>query len=147
MECINLEKQFGDRFKVTYEETYFAQYGPKVRTEDPHFMVLLCQHGHVYPHGGETLAVSTNRRGSVATRLAELDCITVLQDGSDGVNVTFHIDDFDQVGTIMKPRKARPRLSDEHKAKLSEAGHKHRFSTGSRSSENERESPPGDRLV
>jgi hypothetical protein len=35
MECINLKARFGKRYKVTYEESYFAEYGPHARKEDP----------------------------------------------------------------------------------------------------------------
>ena len=58
-----------------------------------------------YPHGGNLLGVSTKGRGTVAKLLAKLDCVTVTQDGSDGLNGTFHIDDFDRVAEIIKPRK------------------------------------------
>ena len=142
MECINLKRRFGDRFKVKYEESYYAQYGPHARIEDPCYMILLCRHGHVYPHGGESLAASTDRRGSIAKRLAGLDCVTVVQDGDDGITATFGAGDFDRIAEIMKPLKARPRLSEKHKAKLLEAGREHRFSAGSRSPENALESCP-----
>ena len=143
MDCVNLKKRFGDRFRVTYEESYYAQYGPNARIEDPHFMILLCRNGHIYPHGGKTLAVSTDRRGPIAKRLADLDCVTVVQDGDDGITATFDVSDFDRVAEVMRPRKARPRLSEEHKTKLLGAGRQHWFPAGSRSPENALESHPG----
>ena len=66
MDCINLKEQFGDRFKVEYEESYYAQYGEHAWREDPHYMILLCRHGHIYPHGSATLAASISRRGAVS---------------------------------------------------------------------------------
>lgn len=39
-DCINLKKRFGDRFKVAYEESYYAQYGANARGEDPWYMIL-----------------------------------------------------------------------------------------------------------
>jgi hypothetical protein len=140
VDCINLNEQFGDRFKVEYEESYYAQYGEHAWREDPHYMILLCRHGHIYPHGSATLAASISRRGRIANRMAGLDCVTVVQDGDDGINATFDVSDFDRIAEIMKPLKARPRLSEEHKAKLIEAGRQHRFSAGSRSPENDLES-------
>ena len=61
--CINLKERFGDRYKVEHEESYHADRGENARTEDPWLQVLLCQHGHIYPHGRDVLAASTNTRG------------------------------------------------------------------------------------
>ena len=47
MDCINLKERFGDRFKVAYEESYYAQHGPNARVEDPVYMILLCRHGDI----------------------------------------------------------------------------------------------------
>ena len=87
-------------------------------------MVVLCQAGEICPHGGALLGVSTKSSGSIAKRLAALDCVTVTQDGSDGINATFHVDDFDQVAAIVKPRKrrhGRP-MTDEQKRRLADMG-------------------------
>jgi len=113
-ECINLKERFGDRCRVEYEESYYAEHGEHARTQDPWLMVILCQHGHICPWGGELLAACTNNRGAVAKRLAELPFTAVAQDGDDGVNVTFHVDQFDEVTTIMKPKRRR-RLSPEQR--------------------------------
>ncbi len=139
--CINLKERFGDRFKVEYEESYFAERSKRT-VEDPWLMILLCQHGHVYPHGGEILVASTDRRGSIAKRLAKLDCVTVLQDAADGINAAFHVSSFDRVAEIMRPRKAR-RLSPEQRARLAEAGRNFRFSAGAQAPENGPESHVG----
>ncbi len=74
--CINLKERYGTRFKVVYEESYGVDRGERGRTEDPWLMILLCDHGHIYLHGGDMLAASTNKRGSVAKRLraAETTC-------------------------------------------------------------------------
>jgi hypothetical protein len=39
-----------------------------------------------------------------------------VQDGDDGVNVVFHVDHFDEVAAIMKPRRRR-RLTPSQRAK------------------------------
>ena len=122
--CVNLKQRFGDRFKVAYEESYQADRGEHARAEDPWLMLVLCQGGEIYPHGGELLGVATKGRGSIAKRLASLDCVTVTQDGTDGINATFHVDDFDQVAEVMKPRKrrhGRP-MTDEQKQQLADMG-------------------------
>ena len=51
-DCINLKEMFGDRYKVTYEESYYADHGETAYKEDPWLMILLCQHGHICPWGG-----------------------------------------------------------------------------------------------
>ena len=117
---------FGDRFRWAYKEGYAAQYGDGARRHDPRYAVLLCQHGHIYPVGGTTLAASTNNGGPIAKRLMALPCTTVLQDGTDGVNVAFDLADFELVAEIMKPR-VRRRLSAEQRKKLADAGASHRF--------------------
>ena len=121
MDCINLKKRFGDRFRVTYEESYAAQHGASARVDDPWLQILMCQHGHLYPQGGDMLAASTDRRGPVAKALADMDCTTVLQDGDDGINVSFHVDDFEEVAGLMKPRRRR-QVSDPERNRLAEMG-------------------------
>jgi hypothetical protein len=124
--CINLKKRFGGRYRVVYEESYFAEHGQTTRADDPWLQVLLCQHGHIYPHGGDVLAASTNTRGGIARKLAALDCTTVVQDGSDGINATFHVRDFERVAELMKPRRRR-RLTLEQRRAAAERLAKYAF--------------------
>jgi hypothetical protein len=119
--CINLKERFGQRCRVLYEESRTAEHGSRSHVADPWLLVIPCRHGHIYPHGGDQLAASTNNRGAIAKRLAALPCVRVVQDGDDGINVVFHVDDFPAVAAIMKPKRLR-RLSAEHRAKLAEAG-------------------------
>ena len=121
--CIDLAGRYGDRYRVKYEESYWAERRIKGRHE-PWLLILLCQHGHIYPHGGDMLAAATDKRGGVAKKLAELGCTTVVQDGADGINATFHVDDFELVAELMKPkkrRKGRP-MTDEQKQQFAEMG-------------------------
>jgi hypothetical protein len=113
--CIDLKKRFGDRYQVTYEESYAAQHGKRAHKPGPWLMIIPCRNGHIYPQGGDLLAASTNHRSRVATRLIELPGVTVVQDGSDGVNVAFPIAAFEQVAAVMKPRKRR-KLSAKERA-------------------------------
>jgi hypothetical protein len=135
VECVNLRERFGDRYRVGYEESYYADRGDSARKDDPWLQIVLCQHGHIYPRGGQGLAASTDKRGTVAKRLAALDCTTMLQDVDDGINAAFHVDDFDRVAQLMKPRRrrrGRP-MSEEEKKRLAEMGRsaleKHRRAT------------------
>jgi hypothetical protein len=121
MECVNLKKVFGSRFKVTWEESYFAEHGRSARADDPWLQIIPCQHGHIYPYGGDMLVASTAKPGRVARALIQLDCTKLWRDGDDGVDVLFDVDDFEPVAEQMKPRRRR-RLSPERRAKLVAAG-------------------------
>ncbi len=127
--CIDLEQQFGHRFRVEYGPSYYAQYGERARVNDPWLKIIPCRNGHIYPHGGKLLAASTNNRGPVAKRLMALPCTTVWQDGDDGVTVLFDVADFDKVAALMHPRRRRtatPRM----RAHLERIGRKTRFRHG-----------------
>lgn len=106
--CVDLRQRFGKQFRVKLDKaTYMAEPEAYRGIEKPWHYRLLCTSGHIYPHGGELLGVATDKRGAVATRLAELDCVTITQDGADGVNGTCHVDDFPKVAANVKPRRQR----------------------------------------
>ena len=132
MDCINLRERFGDRFKVAYEESYYAQYGPNARIEDPCLMIIPCPTGHICPGGVGRLMACTDSAGSIAKRLKALDFTTVVQDGSDGVNVMFPVEEFAEVATVMKPRRRR-RLSEQQRQNLLKASQDYWFKPGSQS--------------
>jgi hypothetical protein len=48
-----------------------------------------------------------NQPGGIAQALKALTFTTLHQDGSDGADVIFPVDRFEQVAKIMKPRKRR----------------------------------------
>ena len=117
--CIDLETVFGRLHQIKYEPSYNADRGKAARLRDPWVMTIPCRHGHIFVHGGDYLAASTNHRGPIATQLAALPCTTVLQDGDDGINAAFHLGDFDQVAAVMKP-KARRQLTPDQRAERTE---------------------------
>ena len=121
MKCINLKESFGDVFKVEHEESH----GGKT-SDDPWLMILPCQHGNIYPHGGDELGASTSKNGKIATQLRNTPGVTVQQDGNDGVNVTFNPDLFSRVAQIMKPHRRR-KLSRDHRQTLDAASRSTRF--------------------
>ena len=118
--CIDLTELCGKKYRVTYEESYYAQYGPKAYTNDPWLKIIPCQNGHIYPHGGNRLAVSANSRKLLANLMA-VPGAELWQDASDGVTILFDVANFEQVAQIMKPRTVR-HLSEEHRRKLTESG-------------------------
>jgi hypothetical protein len=125
MNCVNIKERFGGKYRITYEESYYAQYGENARVEDAWLQIIPCRRGHLFPWGGDKLAASTNSRGSAARRLAGLDFVTVVQDGDDGVTVLFPVERFAEIAEIMGPRRRR-QVSDAERARL--AGLSRRFS-------------------
>ncbi len=103
--CLNLQEMFGDRYRIEYEESYWADH--KIRgKDDPWLQIIPCRNGHIYPHGGELLAVSTDPgHTQLAGMIRRLDCCEVVQDGNGEVNATFDVADFEQVAAIMRPHK------------------------------------------
>lgn len=127
MDCIDLKERFGDRFRVTYEDSYYAQYGPNARTEDPWYMVIPCKWGHVYPAGPDTLAASVDGYPRIAARLKRLRCCRVHQDGDFGeLTVLFDVVDFDKVAKIIRPHRKR-RWTEEQKQQARERLAKYQY--------------------
>jgi hypothetical protein len=147
MDVINLRRRFGRRYRVTYEESYWAEHGPNARIEDPQLMILLCRYGHMFPWQDSTLAASVDGYPKVASRLRRLKCCRIVQDGDFGeLTVTFDLANFPQVAQIMRPRRRR-QLSKSARQRLVEAGSKTRFQPGTRShftAHREASEPQGD---
>jgi hypothetical protein len=125
--CVNLRAKFGDRWKITFEPSYYADRGPLGRTDDPWLQQIECVHGTICPWGDDKLGACTKHRGPVASQLAALDCVTVAQEGTDGSNATFHIDDIEIIAEVMKPRRKR-QVSPAMREHLRNIGATTRFS-------------------
>lgn len=104
MNCINLRERFGERFRIVFDEAH-------TRGDDPWLQVIPCQHGHIYPHGGELLGIATNSRGPVARSLARMKGVRVVQDGDDGINAVFPVTMFDRVAALVEPYRRRNRAA------------------------------------
>jgi hypothetical protein len=130
---IDLKARFGKRYRITLDPAHAAEYGEGSRKDDPWLITIHCRYGHIYPYGGELLGASTERRGPVARRLADLSCVRVVQDGDDGVNVVFHVDDFNTVARNLKPRRRR-QLTPEQIAERTDRLRKYRFPPASKRS-------------
>ncbi len=59
--------------------------------------------------------------GLISRKIRELACTTVVQDSDEGVNVTFHIVDFDQVAEVMKPHRRRQWTDEQREAQRQHA--------------------------
>lgn len=126
MSCVNLRKTFGRQYKVAHEQSFHAERPEFRAAEEAWLQVILCQSGHIFPWGGDLLAASTAKGGSVAKRLKALPGVEVVQDGADGATVVFPVDRFDEIAQIIKPRRRR-RLSPEARARAVERLRKYRF--------------------
>ncbi len=147
--CIDLNAAYGAQYRVVYEESYQGGQAGGRRVHDQWLLTIPCQFGHIYPHGADHLGASTSFRGPVAKRLAALPCVRVVQDGDDGINVVFHIDDFEAVAEVMKPRRRR-RLTPDQRAERVERLRKYQFGPASQSGGGDRRrdpSPSGDKPV
>ena len=144
--CINLRERFGEEYKIEYEESYYAQYGENARVEDPWYMIIPCKHGHIYPQGYDELAVSTDKRGAISGRISRLEFVRVLQEGSDGTNAASHVDHFDEIAEIIKPRRRR-RLSAEQKRLAVERLSKYQFGSARQVENPAQERPQEDETV
>lgn len=118
---VNLAERFGGKYRVTYEESYHAQYGAQARIDDPWLQVIIGRWGHIFPLGGGMLGVSTNSCGPTANRLKMLSFCTILLDGDDGLTLAFHIEHLHEIAKIIRARTTR-RLSESRRAALIAAG-------------------------
>jgi hypothetical protein len=138
--CIDLKAKFGERYQVFREESGQAK-RCEGRHYDPWLLTIACRHGHIYPHGADYLAVSTNHRARIANRLAALPGVRIVQDGDDGINAIFHVDDFDEVAAIMKPRRRR-RLTPGQRTEREERLRKYQFAPATHDAGGERRRDP-----
>ena len=110
--AIDLKALAGDKYRVTIEQSYYADSGStQKRNRDPYLWQVVGRHGDVFLWSPDRLAVSTHKRGGIASRLRELPCTTVVQDGQDGLTLTFEAQHLDTVADLAKLRR-RPVLSE-----------------------------------
>jgi hypothetical protein len=121
-DCVDLRERFGRRYRIEYEPSYAAEYGVNARVHDPWLTIIPCRYGHIFPHGGSTLAASVDGFPKIAGRLKRLTCCRVHQDGDFGeLTVLFNAADFAKVARIMRPRRRR-RVSQRERERLREMG-------------------------
>ena len=138
-DCINLAKRFADSFRIVFDLAHRPR-GRCRRNPDPWYMLIPCQRGHIYPHGDQMLGFASDSRGPLVKKLVRSGLVTATQDGDDGTNVIFHVDDFGAVATIVKPKRRR-RLDSETRTELIESGKRFRFSHGAQHRHGERQWP------
>lgn len=124
--CINLRERFGQRFKVTMEESFHAE---RDRGDDPALQIIQGRRGHVYPWDGTRLAANTTKAGGIARRLKTLPWVEVYTEGSDGVTVLFPVDRLDQVADLLLLKRRR-RVSEQERERLAAIGRQTQYQSG-----------------
>jgi hypothetical protein len=92
-------------------------------------LVVPCQHGEIYAYGNDQLVASTKVSGGIARALKALTFTTLHQDGSDGVDVIFPVDRFEDVAGLMKQRKRR-RMTEAAKRQAADRLRQYQFAKG-----------------
>lgn len=120
MECVvNLMEQFGRQYQISFDPAYNPKNRPRGKL-DPCYMQIPCQRGTIYPWSEDRLAVDVDYRPITAKKLASLDDDVVLvQKGDHEKTFTFPLSLFDDVATIVKPRRRR-QVSHENREKSRE---------------------------
>lgn len=122
-DCPNLRELFGDKHHVRLS-TEFKQLAGVGGIEKPWFYELLCQKQsgcRIVPWGPDRLAVIRDKpaHSGVFQELMHLKTTRLEQDGDDGQNISFHLDEMPSVLRIVRPRH-RKKLSDEQRQVLAE---------------------------
>ncbi len=101
--CIDLAARFGRDYRLGHDEAA-ATWGER---RDPWMRTLLCQRGMIYPFGGDRLAVEVDHHPGVARAVGAIPGVVLWQDGDHEKTFLFHVDLFDAVAALVKPRKRR----------------------------------------
>lgn len=119
MNVINLRERFGKLYRISHDEAAESR-------NDPWTYTLSCERGTIYPHGGDLLAVEVDGRPITAKKVAALPGVVLHQDGDHEKTFLFHVDLFEQVAELVKPRKRR-HLTDEQRAAAAVRLAEHQF--------------------
>ena len=132
LKCPNLKQLAGKRYRLAYDPAYYAEHGKLGRVEDPWLLQVPGRRGHIYVHGTDRLGVATNSRGSTARDIAALPGVVVEQDGADGINASFPIEQFEHVAQLIQARRRRT-LSAEQRQSATQRLARFRFPTARQS--------------
>jgi hypothetical protein len=100
--CINLRERFGERYEITHDPAYDPELDA---SEEAWLQQIPCEHGLIWPYGGDLLGVSVDKPNPIVEVVRRLPFVTVRQEGDDGINASFPVEHFDAIAKIMKPRR------------------------------------------
>jgi len=115
----NLEETYGHKYRIDYERYING----KIVGRSPEYQQLMSKRGCVYVHSPTHLGFATDVRRNVFDKPPEMQLV---QDGDDGQNYIFKIEDFDKLATIMELRRRR-NLSESEKNRLRNIGEDSQF--------------------
>ena len=118
--CINLAEQYGNRYRIAYEE----QWAEWPAAERPWLARIACKNGHVGVQGGDRLHAFTDRP-RLGAQLRALPFIERAQ-GDVEVRVVFDASHLAAVLAILKPYRRR-QVSEAERERLRAMGEAHRF--------------------
>jgi hypothetical protein len=102
-----------NRYRWRFEESYSAE-KPENRGDGRWFVEILCQHGLIYPKGGDTLLAYATC--GVKRHISQIKGAEHHQsDGKDEV-FSFPLERLDDVAAILKPRRRRTLDPDKARA-------------------------------
>lgn len=123
MDCLDLQKLFGKRYRVTLEANGVTK-SQTPEAEYPWLYEIVGRKGMVYPHGSNVLAAVGFTPSSSRKLRGLTHALTVR--GDQEVVITFEPKNIESVFKIIKPRKRR-RLTDEQRAAAIERLKEHQF--------------------
>lgn len=112
--CPNLRKLFGERFKISWEESRQG------RAIDPWLYVIKGRYGHIYPWGPDTLAVWTDRSKTTVNRLVKAGC-ALRQDGDREWTLAFPVHLFPLVAKAIQAYRKRKMTKAQRDALYAQA--------------------------
>jgi hypothetical protein len=129
--CINFNERFGARYKVQFEEAYCAERPERRAVEGPWLMFIPGKNraNHIYPFGGDLLAVFVTRHNSIFRRIKNLSYTCVHSDGDDGVTFTFPSEHFEEIAQIIRARRRRV-ITEAERQRIIANTAKYRFLPG-----------------
>jgi hypothetical protein len=124
IDCIDLQKQFGDTYRITWDPAHRPRESP-----DPWYAQIPCRFGLIYPHGQAMLAVEIDGHKNVVAQVKKVPGIVLHQDGDTEKTFLFPVDQFGAVAALVHPYRKR-RLSEEQKARAVETLRAYQFAPG-----------------
>ena len=100
-DCINLNDQFGDRYKITWDQSAYYKHD-----KTPWMMTIEGTYGTIYPYSKDLLAVECDHHRSRQRKLLVLG-LELHQDGDRAKTFLFPPEQMPEVAKIIKAYKKR----------------------------------------
>jgi hypothetical protein len=121
--CIDLREKLGHRYRISHDPA--AKFEPD-GMNDPHYYVLPCKFGEIYPRGADQLALHCmGSKIRIKIKRAFPDIQVVGWTDDDEAVFVFPLSRFPEIAKLVKPK----RKSGPGRKRLSEIGSNTRFST------------------